>query len=230
MNRLVMQRRYWPLVLLVWALVVLVIFLWSKNEHDIKAQELAHERAHFVNRVVETTRTWAARHGGVYAPTTDDNPPNPWLPENKQQMRSESGVEFTLINPSYMTRQLGEVFSEFNEMNFRLVSIEPVNPSNIGDAWEQEQLLKFANEKTLHNAQDLQQEGEQPLFRYMTPLYLAESCMQCHTRTTDVLGSLRGAISVSFPAGKLFDDNREHLKTVVAFTHLGIWFLLSGVS
>lgn len=228
MNKFILRRRYWPLAPLFWALVVLAMFLWNKGEHDEKTLDLARERAHFVNKLIVATRTWAARHGGVYAPTTANNPPNPWLPADLQLLQSTDGVELTLINPSYMTRQLGDVFAEFNDMRFRLTSLNPVNPMNAADAWEEQQLHRFRKDE-LESVQDLQYEADQPVFRYMTPLYLDEPCLQCHTRPTDVLGTLRGGISVSFPASHLFAENRQHMQEI-ALAHLLIWLLLSGLT
>lgn len=228
MNRFILQQRYWPLVPLIWGLVVLGLFAWNKSEHDAKTLELASERAYFVNRLVEATRTWAARHGGIYAPTTTHNPPNPWLAEDERQTRTETGVDLTLINPAYMTRQLGEVFTEFNDMRFRITALDPINPENKADKWEAEQLRKLRNDP-LANIQGLFYDSGEPVFRYMTPLHLESSCLQCHKRPEENLGKLRGAVSVAFPAKQLFADNRTHLQTV-ALSHFGIWLLLSGLT
>lgn len=213
---------------LIWGLVILLLHAWNQHVQDDKTLALARERAHFVARLVEATRMWAARHGGVYAPSTEDNPPNPWLAEDIRQIRTDQGSELTLINPSYMTRQLGDVIGEYNDLHMRLTSLKPVNPVNAPGPWEQEQLLRFAEQK-LPMVELLEVSGEDPQYRYIKPLYLSKPCQQCHQRPDDVEGSLRGGISLSFPATPLLQANQQYMR-VVGWISAMVWLLLSGLT
>lgn len=52
-------------------------------------------------------RRWAAGHGGVYVPVTDETPPNPYLAHiKKRDTTSTNGLNLTLVNPADMTRQV----------------------------------------------------------------------------------------------------------------------------
>ncbi len=226
MNRFISQRRYWPLSVLGWGVLVWFLFIWNQSRQEEHVLELARERAEFVARLVEATRMWAARHGGVYAPTTETNPPNEWLEPQVRQVLTSKGVELTLINPSYLTRQLGVVVSEYNDLNMRLTSLEPLNPENQADAWEHDQLQQLNMREKSHSEQLLYRNGE-PVFRYLAPLLLEKPCQQCHTRTSDVLGSLRGGISLEFPVTTLFAKSEAQMDEV-AESYVLIWLLLSG--
>lgn len=228
MNRFVLQRRYWVLAPLVWGVVILMLHAWNQHVQDDKTLALARERAHFVARLVEATRMWAARHGGVYAPTTEDNPPNPWLAEDSRQIRTEQGVDLTLINPSYMTRQLGSVIGEYNDLHMRLTSLQPVNPANAPGPWEREQLLRFVEQK-LPMVEQLEVSGDDPQYRYIKPLYLSKPCQQCHQRPDDLEGSLRGGISLSFPVTPLLQANQQYM-WVIGWISALVWLLLSGLT
>ena len=47
------------------------------------------------------------------------------------------------MNPTYITRQLYEHFSDENFMKGRITKINPLNPNNTPTAWEKEALLSF---------------------------------------------------------------------------------------
>lgn len=228
MNRFISQRRFWPLSVAGWGVLVWCLFLWDQSDRNEQVLEVARERAEFVARLVKATRMWAARHGGVYAPTTASNPPNEWLDADVRQEFTTTGVALTLINPSYMTRQLGSVVSEYNDLSLRLTSLDPLNPGNRADAWEQAQLQQLATRSKPHGEQLQERDGE-PVFRYLVPLYLDKPCQQCHTRSTDTLGSLRGGISIEFPMQALFAQSAAHMKEA-AGSYVLIWVLFSGLT
>lgn len=227
MKRLVLHYRYWPLFILVWSLVVLGSLYWNKYQQDQKTWQLASERASFVFKLVEATRLWAARHGGVYVPVTEQSPPNPWLKIEHRDFTTDFGLDMTMVNPAYMTRQLGEVVAELSDLNLHMTSLNPVNPANAPDDWERRQLELIRDGVIEAGSEMLGSTGDQPArFRHLAPLYIEEPCLKCHAHQGYELGDLRGAVSISFSGEPLKRMEMLHWRDVLLLHGL-VWLLLS---
>jgi signal transduction histidine kinase len=193
---------WWPLLILFWALVTAASYAWHIHELEQHAHTMAAMRGRLVFEMVETTRLWAANHGGVYAPVTAANPPNPWLDVPEKSVTTPAGVLLTLINPAYMTRQLNELISTERDMRVRQTSLNPINPANLPDPWERESLERFATSRAERIS--IVGAGATAIFRYMAPLEIRESCIACHVKQSYALGEVSGGISVSFPASYIY--------------------------
>lgn len=144
----------------------------------------------------------AANHGGVYAPVSPTNPPNPWLDVPDKNITTPSGVLLTMINPAYMTRQLNELIGIERDMRVRQTSLDPINPGNQPDSWERESLERFATSR--EERISIVGAGATASFRYMAPLEVREPCIACHIKQNYKLGAVSGGISVSFPASYIY--------------------------
>lgn len=193
---------WWPLLILFWGLVTVASYAWHIHELEQHAYAMAAARGRLVFEMVETTRLWAANHGGVYAPVSPTNPPNPWLDVPEQNITTPSGVLLTLINPAYMTRQLNELIGIERDMRVRQTSLDPINPGNQPDVWERETLEGFAVTRTERIS--IVGAGATASFRYMAPLEVREPCIACHVKQNYKLGTVSGGISVSFPASYIY--------------------------
>lgn len=193
---------WWPLLILFWALVTAASYAWHIHELEQHAHAMAAARGRLVFEMVETTRLWAANHGGVYAPVTAANPPNPWLDVPEKTIATPSGALLTLINPAYMTRQLNELISAGRDLRVRQISLKPINPGNQPDPWERESLERFATSRAERIS--IVGAGATASFRYMAPLEVKEPCIGCHVRQGYKLGDVSGGVSVSFPAGYIY--------------------------
>ena len=69
-------RSCWLLPLAVCALVIGISLRQSIGDIRHHSAELATEGARHMFRMVEMTRLWNARHGGVYVPVTPDSQPS----------------------------------------------------------------------------------------------------------------------------------------------------------
>lgn len=193
---------WWPLLILFWGLVTGASYLWHIHEQEQHAHTMAAMRGRLVFEMVETTRLWAANHGGVYAPVTAANPPNPWLDTPDKTIRTPAGVLLTMINPAYMTRQLNELINAERDMRVRQTSLNPINPGNQPDAWERESLERFKT--TRAERISIVGAGDTAIFRYMAPLEVKQPCIGCHVKQSYRLGEVSGGISVSFPASYIY--------------------------
>ncbi len=104
---------------------------------------LANERGQSFFRLIEITRLWNANHGGLYAPVSQKNQPNPYLKVPDRDVTTNSGSQLTKINPAYMTRQLSELATQHNGVQFHITSFNPIRPENKPDGWERQNLFSF---------------------------------------------------------------------------------------
>jgi diguanylate cyclase (GGDEF)-like protein len=197
-----LDRRLWLLPMVVWASIVswsLYSNIRSITDHNM---ELAHATAQNIFRIVQLTRYWNARHGGVYVPISPYAEPNPYLDVPNRDIETRDNLKLTMINPAYMTRQLTELIEKDSEVSFHITSLKPLRPQNRADPWERLALQKFENGLASYSERVVDADGD--LFRYMAPLFVREPCLKCHEQQGYQLGDIRGGISVTLDSSYIF--------------------------
>ncbi|MCF6180044.1 MAG: DUF3365 domain-containing protein, partial [Geopsychrobacter sp.] len=222
-------RIYAILALIVWSLFCCLVLLVNDRSVDAQIEEEVRVMARASIDKDIAYRHWVAQRGGVYARVSDQLRPNPYLKVPERDIKTPSGIQLTLVNPAYMTRQVFE--QDFPLKTTRLshiTSLSPLRPANAADAWESEALRSFD--------QNHQEYGEfwndkgESVFRFMRPLWVEEACLRCHAAQGYKVGDLRGGISVMIPV-KEFIQSKQMGKSVVAVTLTGIWLAgLLGIS
>ncbi|MDD2367180.1 MAG: DUF3365 domain-containing protein [Desulfuromonadaceae bacterium] len=190
--------RYAIICAVLWTLLLLLLFVALVADSKKKVYEIGRSMALESFEKDLLFRRWGARHGGVYAPVTEANPPNFYLKDiPERDISTPSGRELTLINPAYMTRQIYELASEQPDRpQGHITSLKPVRPDNAPDEWEKKALTAFNN-----GAGELAETVEingQPHLRFMRPLKTETPCLKCHVVQGYKEGDIRGGISVTF--------------------------------
>jgi diguanylate cyclase (GGDEF)-like protein len=181
-----------------------VFFGLAVRSHSlVQAGILARARSHFQGIVV--TRKWNALHGGVFVAKSAGMKSNPYLKD--PDMRGADGQTYTRKNPALMTREISELSREQGLFSFHITSLKPLNPGNAPDAFEKKAMELFEGKK----AGELY--GEERIngrlhYRYMAPLVVEKSCLQCHAVQGYREGDIRGGISVLFD----IDDSHRGLR------------------
>ncbi len=148
-------------------------------------------------------RRWAAGHGGVYVPVSEETPPNPYLSHiENRDVTTTSGLDLTLVNPAYMTRQVHELGREQYGHQGHITSLNPLRPENASDPWETAALRAFEGGET--EVAELALIGDEEYLRLMRPLKTEARCLKCHAAQGYEKGDLRGGISVSVPMTPLW--------------------------
>jgi signal transduction histidine kinase len=202
--------KYALFVTLAWTAIAAVSLSWNHWQHRVEARALAitFARTSFEKDVIY--RTWNSRHGGVYAPVTEETPPNPHLTNiPERDIVTPSGRKLTLINPAYMTRQVFEIGRERGTAYGHITSLDPIRPENAPDQWERRALEAF--EKGAVETSSIETMEDREFLRLMRPLRAEENCLPCHGFQGYRVGDVRGGISVSVPMAPLH--------AVVASTH-----------
>lgn len=219
-----MQRWLWELLLL-WTVISGLGLFFDLRQESSEAEESARieVRAHLNEHV--QIREWAAIHGGVYVPVDQYTKANPYLEGLvvDRDITTPSGVQLTLINPAYLTRQLLEIGRRHGHpFRVRLTSLRPINPANSADPWERNALASFEHGVEEISSVDLL--NEQAYMRLMQPLTVKNACLQCHADQGYQVGDIRGGISVSVPMKPHFDVANEHKKHILVI-HISIWLI-----
>lgn len=191
------ELRFVPLLLLVLVAIVSALLNYWNMQGNVS--EMARYYAQGIVRLMVDSRTWNAEHGGVYVPVSERTRPNPYLKVANRDLMTVEGLALTMINPAYMTRQIGEVTNRQVGLRTHITSLRPVNPLNEPDAWERDTLEAFARENK-ESRLELLSSAEGTVFRYMIPLWIEPACLRCHAEDGYKSGDLRGGISVTFPA------------------------------
>jgi hypothetical protein len=121
----------------------LVSFALNWRQIDANMHAVARERGAALFRLLELTRDWNARHGGVYVPVTPATAPNPYLEHKRRDVVTQDGQALTMINPAYMTRQIAEIAQLAEGVQLHITSLKPIRPANAADAWEADALRRF---------------------------------------------------------------------------------------
>jgi len=222
-------RKYLTGIFLIIGLILLSVF-WGfsyRSNALIKVQLLKQGQAFFEEVVI--TREWAAKHGGVYVKIDPETVVNPYLltiPGLKVVIKDEDGVAYTLKNPALMTRELSEIAAKHGIFKFRITSLDPFNPGNRPDLFEQSALTSFNAGKKEYFS--FEQENEEVSFRYMAPLVTTQPCLKCHAQQGYKEGDIRGGISVSIPATTILKQINVNRVAIILIA-LGIVGLLYAI-
>lgn len=205
-------------------LVAVLSMLHSIDEIDNDIANIVRERGAVLFRLIELTRDWSARHGGLYAPVTETTQPNPYLKHPQRDITDNFGRQLTLINPAFMTRQIAEIAAQDEGVRFHITSLNPIRPANEADRWERESLGLFET-TGLGERVTFFADGDGiingPAHRYMAPLVVKPPCMKCHEVQGYQVGDIRGGISVSMPADRLVAIGEQRRKQVMMLYLLG---------
>lgn len=213
-------------------------FGYLYHQHERKGlEQLMLKQAQLLFSQIIQTRHWNAGYGGVYVLKKPGMETNPNLykigPKNGKQadLRPEitdtEGNVYTLKNPSMMTQ---EVVKE-DDVRFHLTSLKLVDPDNRPDGFETAALKRFeAGSKESYQVID---GDEGTFFRYMAPLKVEKSCLNCHGFQGYKLGDIAGGLSLELSMKdpiQLMRSNR--LTTIVVGVSLlsimivMLWFAL----
>ena len=225
---------YRTLVAAIYVLVAgltLASMYFSIQEIEKDIANIARERGAVVFRLIEITRDWSARHGGVYVPVTAQTQPNPYLLHPKRDIVDGDGRKLTLVNPAFMTRQIAELAEQAEGVKFHITSLKPIRPANQADAWEAESLALFET-SGLKERLALFPDGGGVLpgaaHRYMAPLVVKQACMKCHEVQGYKVGDIRGGISISMPAAALLSIGDQRRKQVMGL-YLAGFIVIAGL-
>jgi len=164
---------------------------------------------------------WAARQGGVYVPASKYTPPNPLLADIKNRdIYKPDGQKLTLVNPSYIGRQVNELLEKTSDLRVHLTSLNVIRKENAPDEWETIALNEISKGKKEYF--DTSTIGGKQYFRLMRPHYIQKECLKCHSKQGYSEGDLRGGTSISIPTASIEAGLAKHSDLL---GHIVIWII-----
>jgi len=194
--------RLYFFIILISIFIVFFISL-TTNIRQVNANAIEYAitegEAHFIKDVLY--RHWAAKHGGVYVPVTEETPPNPYLAFiQDRDIITVDGKKLTLINPAYMTRQVFEMSNMAYQVKGHITSLNPIRPENKPDDWERSALEIFQTSEQDYSS--IEKIDGIDHIRFIRAMTTEHKCLKCHAHQGYKVGDLRGAVSVSVPLNK----------------------------
>ncbi len=187
--------------------IFILATIWFDRAAHHNLEKFLHQQAQVLYQQVVLTRRWNASYGGVYVRKLSGVETNKYLYEvgpghgEKStvvpEITDKHGNVYTLKNPALMSRELSEITAKHADIRFHLTSLRTINPNNAPDEFEKRSLMQF--ESGVKEATEFSLLGGKNYYRFMAPLYVEKSCLQCHGFQGYKLGDVRGGISVTLP-------------------------------
>lgn len=212
----------WPLAI-AWTIIIggLLIFGIFQIRHVQREMAKNEALANFNKDLA--LRSWAARHGGVYVPATDETPPNPYLSHvSERDITTPSGKLLTLMNPAYILRQTMDNYESLYGVRGHITSLKHFRPETAPDEWEKSALKEF--ERGAPEISEFTAIDGKPYFRYMSPMIAKKECLKCHGHQEYKVGDVRGGVSVSVPMA-LYLANQWRQTTTYTISFSLLWTL-----
>ncbi len=209
-----------------WSIIIFGIVVWLYNSFYDETIQIAKKEVFNSFEKDIVFRFWAAKHGGVYVPASEDTPPNQYLANlPERDITTPSNKKLTLMNPAYITRQLHELSLLNFGIRGHITSLNPIRKENAPDEWERAALKSFESGAAEKYGFDTIN-GEKYL-RYMGPLETKENCLKCHSKQGYKLGDVRGGISSSIPWD--YYEKAIYNQTLNVFIGFSLLWLIGNV-
>lgn len=121
-----------------------------------------------------------------------------------------------------MMRQMTGEYEEFYGIKGKITGKILLKPNNAPDEWEMQSLDDFdrgiqevVEETTIKGA---------PYIRYMKPMIMEASCVQCHGHLGFKVGDIHGGVSVSIPL-EPYLNAAAATSNAINTSHAAVWFL-----
>jgi hypothetical protein len=202
-------------LVLLTAAAVSLYFSLRRLHSQYDALALAEGRAFFQS--VMAMRDWTTEGGGVYVSPAEWALPKQYPDGMSRDVACTGNITLTKINHAQMVRMLSEVLTEDRGIRLHITSLQPLLARNSPDPWEKQALMDFSTGKA--EAQTVvESESGNSVFRYMAPLKMERSCLECHHENTKVAG-IRGGITVSFSFAP-FQRSMNQSARLLWFVHI----------
>ena len=221
-------RRSLFIALTVWTLLMITVALFYWNDQSRQVVELAKNTAKTALNKDLATRTWIISHGGVYVPIDDTTPSSPYLSHiPERDIQTPLGQSLTLMNSSYVLRQMMEKYGTLYGEKTKITSLKPLNPHNKADVWEEKALRYLETHRGETDFHELEKKESGDYLHMMIPMVTDQSCLKCHSSAENKIGGLRGGIDITVPLNVFNIMVQETMNHTYGWLIL-IWFLGSS--
>ncbi len=166
----------------------------SNFQEELVVNQTARQ-ARMLHSQILLTRQWVADHNGIFVLKQPGVEANPFL--DTPEIIISPTVSLVQRNPAMVTRELSDYANEAGLWRYRVTSLDPINPANAPDEFEAKSLAWFREGAS--EVVEIERTDNGRMLRYIAPLYIEESCLECHGYQGYEVGDIRGGLSVSIP-------------------------------
>lgn len=207
------------IILLISAIIIvsfsITFYRTSTFQRDIVLEQAARQ-ARIICQQILLTRRWVSDHNGLFFVKSEKVKSNPFLAE--KEIVDKKGRSYVKRNPAMVTRELSEYATREGYFQYRVTTLQPINPANAPDEFEKKCLKLF--EHGAKEVVEFSKGASGQVLRFMAPLLVEESCKECHTEKDYIPGDTRGGLSITIPVNWAFDEISKNNRML-----FGIWFI-----
>lgn len=182
------------------------------------------QQARMLHKQILLTRKWVADHNGIFLMKGPGIESSPFLFD--AEILDSAGRHYVKRNPAMVTRELSSYAQREGVSRFRVTSLKPINPVNEPDEFERSSLLLF--EDGADEVSQIVSNDQGKLLRYMAPLVVEDTCLDCHQDQGYVVGDIRGGLSITIPVDRAFASIAKNNRLLLAIGIITI--IIVGVS
>ena len=201
-----------------------LIFAWTGLRNERLATDQIINQARILARQIIMTRQWISDCGGIMV-ARDSLGARDTFYFYDDRMHTDRGT-YQRFTPSMVTKKLSTYSMRENLYQFRLASINPMNPENHPNPFEKAALYDFIH-KDSKEVYRFDPDNTVEGFRYSVPLYVDDACLRCHKNFSN--GTVGGLLSISFPVDGFHENlKKDQLKLAgagILLIGLTIWTL-----
>ncbi|MDX9714277.1 MAG: DUF3365 domain-containing protein [Dissulfurispiraceae bacterium] len=181
----------------------------TKQERLIMTQVENEARVIFQQIVI--TRKWIADHGGIFVEKMPWKKPSPYIKHSL--ITDRAGVKYLKETPAMVTKELSTYAKDQGLYWFHITSLKLTNPANAPDDFESSALKQFesSSKKEIFTISDI---DSKKYLRFISPLFIEQPCLSCHSHQGYKIGDVRGAISITIPIDKTLTEIAENKKNM----------------
>ncbi|MFA5536811.1 MAG: DUF3365 domain-containing protein [Bacillota bacterium] len=221
MKRIRLRTRFVVLMLIIMATSLLLSIIWSNATQKKQAELEMHEKAYVLSQQLDAVWEFMAINQDLI--NYDDN----------------GEYNFKGLHCSLVGKSIGKLFGKKTGYLINYTNFNPRNKADRPDEFETRALNAFKENRDLKEFSCLTTYGDKQVFRYVVPMRIDESCLECHGEPKgepDVLGfpregwrvgELGGALSIIMPIDiYLANAGANVISQVSFFSVLTLFFVL----
>ncbi len=202
-----------------------ITFYKTAQFQDKLVVAYAERQARMLARQIILTRKWVADHNGLFFIKKEGVEASKFLPE--PILKDDTGRILVKRNPAMVTRELSEYSNDEHFCSFRVTSLNPINPQNNPDEFEKRSLKLM--ESGVSEVVEVEKLESGRVLRFIIPLIVQESCLDCHAVHGYLEGDIRGGLSLTVPmtwADNAVKHNNQTLLYIAVLSIMVVGFFL----
>ena len=197
-----------------WSLFIISLYIFGVRQEKFSLRLLVLSNIRTYVAHIHGMVAWSTYYGGIIVPKDKAIKLESSPGTESETITTTDGHHLTLLNPANMIQQIAKFTKTEIPLDFRLTSLEPINPNNAPEAWEVKGLKSFKNFRDEYWEWSHPQDQTRQEFHYISPLVVQESCLACHADQGVKTGGIYGGISITMPVQGILNEQKNHIHDV----------------